>query len=76
MADIDIDPFGKHKSRTEEPTDENIPLSSVGPRGRSAWEPTLKHHLFIYQPSSFSLDLVQMVCNLWILRQRGLRHNN
>ena len=26
MADTDIDPFGEHESRTEEPTDENIPL--------------------------------------------------
>ena len=42
MADIDIDPFGEHESRTEEPTDENIPLSSVGPGGRSTWEPTLE----------------------------------
>ena len=29
MADIDIDPFGEHESRTEEPTDENIPLTLV-----------------------------------------------
>ena len=42
MADIDIDPFEEHKSRPEEPTDENIPLSSVGPGGRSIWEPTLE----------------------------------
>ena len=26
MADVDIDPFGEHESRTEEPTDEHIPL--------------------------------------------------
>ena len=37
MADIDIDPFGEH-GRTEEPTDENIPLTPVG--GGSTWEPT------------------------------------
>ena len=30
MADIDIDPFGEHESRPEEPTDECIPLTSVG----------------------------------------------
>ena len=42
MADIDIDPFEEHKSRPEEPTDENIPLSSVGPGGRSIWEQTLE----------------------------------
>ena len=26
MADVDINPFGEHESRTEEPTDEHIPL--------------------------------------------------
>ena len=39
MSDVDIDPFGKHESRPEEPTDENIPLDLVTP-GRSTWEPT------------------------------------
>ena len=39
MADIDIDPFGEHESRPEEPTDEHIPLDLVTPGG-SAWEPT------------------------------------
>ena len=40
MADIiDIDPFGEH-DRTEEPTDEHIPLDSVNPvGGGSTWEP-------------------------------------
>ena len=50
MADIDIDPFGEHESKPEEPTDENIPLDLVtpggpegtlhgrGPVGRSTWE--------------------------------------
>ena len=44
MADIDIDPFGEHESRPDNHTDtgENIPLSQVGPRGRSTWEPTLE----------------------------------
>ena len=37
MADIDIDPFGEHESRPEEPTDEHIPLDPVTP-GRSTWE--------------------------------------
>ena len=41
MAGIDIDPFGEH-NRTEEPTDENIPLTPVGPRVRSTWEPERK----------------------------------
>ena len=41
MAKVDTDPFGEHESRPEEPTDtgENISLSSVGPRGRSTWDP-------------------------------------
>ena len=38
MADIDIDPFGEHESRPEEPTDEHIPLDPVTP-GRSTLEP-------------------------------------
>ena len=38
MTDIDIDPFGEHESRPEEPTDEHIPLTPVG--GESTWEPT------------------------------------
>ena len=38
MADIDIDPFGEHESRTDEPMDEHIPLTPVTP-GRSTWEP-------------------------------------
>ena len=38
MTDIDIDPFGEHESRTDEPTDEYIPLDPVTP-GRLTWEP-------------------------------------
>ena len=38
MADVDINPFGEHESRPEEPTDEHIPLTPVG--GGSTWEPT------------------------------------
>ena len=42
MADIDIDPFGEHESRPEEPTDENIPLDPVTPvgGGGSTWDPS------------------------------------
>ena len=41
MADVDIDRFGEHQSRTEEPTDEHIPLDLVTPAGGgiSTWEP-------------------------------------
>ena len=40
MADVDIDPFGEHESRTDDNTEtgENIPFTPVG-RGRSTWEP-------------------------------------
>ena len=38
MAYIDINPFGEHKSRPEEPTDEHIPLDPITP-ARSTWEP-------------------------------------
>ena len=37
MADVDIDPFGEHNSRPDEPTGESIPLTQVG--GGSTWEP-------------------------------------
>ena len=39
MTDIDINPFGEHQSRPEEPMGENIPLTPVG--GGSAWEPEI-----------------------------------
>ena len=43
MVDVEIDPFGEHgrsESRTEEPTDKNIPLTPVTPvGGGSTWEP-------------------------------------
>ena len=39
MADVDIDPFGEHELRTEEPTDENIPFTPVTPGRSSTWKP-------------------------------------
>ena len=39
MADIDIDPFGEHKSRPKEPSDEHICLDAVTPGRSSTWEP-------------------------------------
>ena len=51
MADIDIDPFGEHESRPEEPTSENIPLAPVG--GGSTWEPECE------QETSFGGGLTQ-----------------
>ena len=38
MADIDIDPFGEHELRTEEPMDEHIPSDPVTSGRSSAWE--------------------------------------
>ena len=35
MADIVIDPFGEHESRSEEQTDELIPLDPVTPERSS-----------------------------------------
>ena len=39
MADIDIDPFGEHELRTDEPIDEHIPLDPVNPGRSLTWEP-------------------------------------
>ena len=33
MADIDINPFEEHELRPEEPNDEHIPFTPVGPEG-------------------------------------------
>ena len=38
MADIDINPFGEHESRPEEPTDKHISLDPVTPGRSSTWE--------------------------------------
>ena len=37
MADVDTDPFGEHESRTDEPTDEDIPLIP-GEGGVPTWD--------------------------------------
>ena len=41
MADLDIDPFGEHESRTDNHTEigENIPFTLVGGGRSSTWEP-------------------------------------
>ena len=38
MADVDINPFGEHELRTEEPTSEDISLIP-GERGVPTWDP-------------------------------------
>ena len=48
MADVDIDPFGEHESRPEEPTEEHIPLDPVTPGNHQLGNQTevnRKHHL-------------------------------
>ena len=55
MADIDIDPFGKHESRPEEPTDEHIPLDPVTPRG--GWALWAQGHAGT--PSTWELECEQ-----------------
>ena len=44
MADVDINPFGEHELRPEEPNDECIPLSPVTTRVQ-IWEPTHEHEM-------------------------------
>ena len=66
MAEVDIDPFGEHKSRHEEPTDERIPLDLVTPvGGRSTWEPTREHETSFggeSQRTSLMKDYVRYLC--------------
>ena len=54
MADIDIDPFGEHESRPEEPTDEHIPLDPVTPERSSTWEPRDSKMRVLAQTSTFT----------------------
>ena len=49
MAYIDIDPFGEHESRPEEPNDEHIPLPLITP-GKSTWEPECEHETSFGSP--------------------------
>ena len=50
MADVDIDSFGEHESRPEEPTDEHIPLTPVTPGRSSTWEPEHEHETSFGSP--------------------------
>ena len=43
MTDIDIDPFGEHESRPEEPTDEHIPLDLEDQLGNQTEESKKLH---------------------------------
>ena len=44
MADVDIDPFGEHESRPEEPMDEHIPLTQEEDQLGNQSEVNKKHH--------------------------------
>ena len=52
MADIDIDPFGEHELRPEEPTDEHIPLIP-GRRRVQTWDPLPGQSTECEQETSF-----------------------
>ena len=45
MADIDIDPFGEHESRPEEPTDETFLSLQLEEDQHGNQRMTKKHHL-------------------------------
>ena len=49
MADIDINPFGEHESRTDEPMDEHIPLTVVTP---GTWEPECEQETSFGNPEA------------------------
>ena len=51
MADVDIDPFGENESRTDNHTDENIPLTPVT-TGRSTWEPECEQETSFGSPEA------------------------
>ena len=57
MADIDIDPFGEHESRPEEPTDENIPV--ISGVGGSTWEPERGEQETSFEGTNQSSDILQ-----------------
>ena len=44
MADVDIDPFGKHESRPQEPTDEIFLLPQLEEDQFGNWNVNRKHH--------------------------------
>ena len=72
MTDIDIDPFGEHKLRPEEPTDEHIPLDLVTP-GRSTWEPEHKQETSCGGRSTLLCGGRQSQRNRWLInRVEGL----
>ena len=59
MADVDIDPFGEHESRPEEPTNEHIPLDPVTPGRSSTWEPDRREQETLFQGESQRTKLMK-----------------
>ena len=62
MTDVDIDPLGDHKSRTEEPTGEDIPLNPVVERQVGDQNVYKKHHLEKKLKKGGSPILMSTVC--------------
>ena len=65
MADIDIDPFGEHESRPEEPTDEHIPLDLVTPGRSSTWEPEHEQEISFRRESQRTKIMTDYVRDLY-----------
>ena len=62
MSDVDIDPFGDHESRSEEPTGENIPLTPVG---GSTWKPEREQETLFGEESQRTGLMKDYVKNLY-----------
>ena len=67
MADIDIDPFGEHESRTDEPMNEYISLTPVTP-GRSTWEPEREQEMS-FGSSEVSLSRGEILHKEYLVRE-------
>ena len=70
MADVDIDSFGEHESRPEEPTDEHITLDPVNPGGGSTWEPEHEQETSFGRKSLETLKYEALECFVKSLYKR------
>ena len=77
MADVDIDPFGEHESRTDEPPDEHIPLDPVTP-GRSTWEPDRGEQETSFKGESQRTKLMKIMLKIYIkgYQKTLVKHQN
>ena len=64
MADVDIDPFGEHESRPEEPMDEHILLDLVT-SGGSTWEPTREQETSEESPKEPNSSKTKLKINIY-----------